>query len=159
MSAPRLFKTSEFKIDKDKKYSDELKDIPIVAKYDGWVSKHNWSNSTELLLDLYNEAKVWNMETNSQTKVDKKPKEEKEFLNSSSTYIKQKIQISPNEFLIVSVTYKYFNPQKPNKYVNSEQWVAITRKHRAARKPEINWQDKEFASWGVYKKNNNGVKS
>lgn len=49
MSASRLIKTSEFKRDKDTKYSDELKDIPVVAKYDDWVRKHTWLNSTELL--------------------------------------------------------------------------------------------------------------
>lgn len=155
MSIPR-FVSIPHKEDKDKKYSDELKDLPVVAKYESLdcpVYKHAWLNSTELLLDLHTEAKVWNMETNSQTKVEKKSEEEKEFLISSSTYIKQKIQISPNEFLIAAVTYKYFIKEKPNKDLSSEQLTVIISKNRAAGKPRMDWQNKKFASWGIYKKN------
>lgn len=143
----------------DKEKSTELKELPIVAKYEDYIVDHSWLNPTEILLEWHKQAsKVWNIKTNSVTTVDKKPKlkEEKEFLMSDSTCIKEKHQMGENEFLIVARTTQYFSQENPDVVVDSKQAVAINRKNREEKKPKLHWVAKGYDSCGIYRKNKEG---
>lgn len=148
---------------KDKKEQQtELKELPVVAKYEGSINQLSWLSPTEICLEDYydNKTEVLNIETKSVTQLAKEPirryRNENEYTDKN-VYINSKLQISENEFLITTRSTMYVDRENPDLILDGEQLQAIKRKNQEEKKPEIEilrW--KQSNSWGIYRKNKDG---